>query len=715
MAAVELGAEAQNGHDISDSASVLEVANGGAGPLDSERAKASFNVADMATLLGGSTQDRRLREAAIAFAEADPLLSEMQRNSHYLTDRRALLSELLKRLYHVKRLEHEGKISREISKVLIFDSGVSAGGLGLHAGVFVPTLENMTTQEQFDAWVPPSKTLQWIGCYAQTELSHGSNVRGLQTTCTFMPETDEFEINTPCPGATKWWPGGLGVLSTHCVLYARLIVGGVDHGVHNFLVQIRSLEDHSPLPGVTIGDIGPKFGTNTNDNGFMAFNHVRIPRFNLFAKFSHVTRDGLYVKPPSRGGAGVYGTMTKVRADIAAGAFGPLASAATIAIRYAAVRHQEPGARQGQERPVLDYTSVQWRLLPQLATAYALRFMGYSLMDEITQLSAQTRENPAQAGQAASAMHASTCALKTVCTYLAADGIEECRRALGGHGFSNFSGLPKIYADYFQSFTPEGDNWLLTQQTCSIVIRYMNDVDSGKSGAMSPSSAYLSRYRDLLGVRCKANSWTDLVQDVDALCEAMEHRAAFLWQELREVTEALRHEGASLEEAKQETLVEQFHAARAHGLAVIVGAFVRGIRHKAAGTEAKLLESLAVLFSLVYIQKDRGDFLTSGWLSTAQAKLLQPALRNLCQTLRPEAVALVDAFGKSDFELNSAIGAHDGCYEERLIQLARNEPLNSVWNAGGPPPAEYFESLKPLMQLGRAVEGTYGSEHASKL
>merc|ERR1712032_304408 len=172
-----------------------------------------------------------------------------------------------------------------------------------------------------------------------------------------------------------------------------------------------------------------------------------------------------------------------------------------------------------------------------------------------------------------------------------------------------------------------------------------------------------------------------------------------------ETTEALRSEGAGLEEAKQQTLVEQFHAARAHGLAVIVGAFARSIEVKAKGVEAALLERLAVLFSLAHIQRDRGDFLASGWLSPAQAKLLQPALRDLCRDLRPDAVPLVDAFGKSDFELNSAIGAHDGDYEGRLLQLARNEPLNAVWNAGGPAPAEYFESLKPLMQLGLGAKG----------
>lgn len=43
----------------------------------------------------------------------------------------------------------------------------------------------------------------------------------------------------------------VGHTATHAVVLARLITKGVDHGIHPFIMQLRSLEDHTPLPGAT--------------------------------------------------------------------------------------------------------------------------------------------------------------------------------------------------------------------------------------------------------------------------------------------------------------------------------------------------------------------------------------------------------------------------------------------------------------------------------
>jgi len=67
---------------------------------------------------------------------------------------------------------------------------------------------------------------------------------------------------------------------------ARLFIRGKDYGPHAFVVPIRDLATHLPLPGIKVGDIGPKFGYNGVDNGFLSFNHVRVPRENMLMRFS---------------------------------------------------------------------------------------------------------------------------------------------------------------------------------------------------------------------------------------------------------------------------------------------------------------------------------------------------------------------------------------------------------------------------------------------
>jgi hypothetical protein len=43
------------------------------------------------------------------------------------------------------------------------------------------------------------------------------------------------------------------------------------------------------VAGLTVGDIGPKLGFNTMDNGFLRLDNVRIPRENMLMKYSQVS------------------------------------------------------------------------------------------------------------------------------------------------------------------------------------------------------------------------------------------------------------------------------------------------------------------------------------------------------------------------------------------------------------------------------------------
>ena len=120
----------------------------------------------------------------------------------------------------------------------------------MHSSMFRDTIRFFGNDEQYAKWMPMVENLDIHGCYAQTELGHGSDVSRLETTATFDPESDEFVIHTPTNTATKWWPGEMGRYATHASVFARLIIHGNFYGVCPFIVQIRDINTHKHLPGI---------------------------------------------------------------------------------------------------------------------------------------------------------------------------------------------------------------------------------------------------------------------------------------------------------------------------------------------------------------------------------------------------------------------------------------------------------------------------------
>lgn len=129
---------------------------------------------------------------------------------------------------------------------------------GLVRLLFEPTIQFCGSEEQKAYWLPLSRTGKILGTYCQTELGHGTFVRGIETTATYDEDTDEFVVHSPTPTSTKFWPGGLGYSATHAVVMARLVIASEDHGPHFFIVQLRSVPDGLPLPGIKLGDVGLK-------------------------------------------------------------------------------------------------------------------------------------------------------------------------------------------------------------------------------------------------------------------------------------------------------------------------------------------------------------------------------------------------------------------------------------------------------------------------
>jgi len=270
-------------------------------------------------------------------------------------------------------------------------------------------------------WLKDAKMLRIHGCYAQTELGHGSNVPGLETTATFDKTTDEFVINTPTITAFKFWPGELGKFATHAIVFARLIIDEKDYGIQSFLMQIRDVKTHRLLSGIVAGDIGPKYGFNMKDNGYMAFNHIRIPRNHMLNRYAEVDREGNYRELGNL--KILYTVMQSIRILIVRMAFTTLAKGLTIAIRYAIVRTQFKDKHgSNEERPIMDYLTHQFKLIPLLSQTYAFMFVCRRLQNEFASLKKKIKQGDlSEIGL----MHTISSGTKAFYTWMVQSGLEE--------------------------------------------------------------------------------------------------------------------------------------------------------------------------------------------------------------------------------------------------------------------------------------------------
>ncbi|CAL1530163.1 unnamed protein product [Lymnaea stagnalis] len=536
---------------------------------------------------------------------------------------------------------------------------------GLHESMFLPTIQKQGTEEQTKKWIPLAKRFQVLGTYAQTELGHGTFLRGLETTATYDVKSKEFIINSPTVTSSKFWPGGLGKTANHCVVMAKLNVGGRDCGMQSFIVQIRDVETHQPLPGVTVGDIGQKFGYGAMDNGFLTLNNVRIPRENMLMRYSQVLEDGTFVSP--KNDKLLYGSMTLIRAQIVGGCARALSKAVTIATRYSAVRRQSeinPGAGEVQ---VLDFQTQQHRLFVQIATAYALSMAGRASIAAYTRVSAQIESG---ALEELPILHALSAALKAFSSWEMAFGIEQCRLACGGHGYIQASGLPKIYTHEVPACTYEGENTVLCLQTARFLMKCQ---EAANNGQQLPSFvSYLKNPK---------NGKSQLSQNIrlEQLIEAYEHRAGRMIAEASLRIKTQLDKGMKPAEAWNSSTQMLVEAVVAFTHAFVVRAFIEKVL--TSNLEPSLytvLSQLCELYALYGITKYSGQFTKGGYLNDQQLEIVEGRIYDLLAALKPNAIALVDAFDFPDLVLDSDIGRYDGNVYEALMEYAKRSKLNST-------------------------------------
>ncbi|PNS20453.1 Peroxisomal acyl-coenzyme A oxidase 1 [Sphaceloma murrayae] len=545
----------------------------------------------------------------------------------------------------------------------------------LHYEMFITTVREQGNDEQRAYWMPKIESWDIIGAYAQSELGHGSNVRGLECEARWEPKTKQFILHSPTLTASKWWNGSLGRTANHAIVIAQLLLpdrSGMykSLGPHPFIVQIRDMKTHKPLNGIVVGDIGPKIGYKSMDNCYCLFKHHAIPHSAMLARYSKVDPEtGEYSKPENP--AVVYGSLTAVRANIVMHARLILARAVTVAIRYTSVRRQfQDRDAKGEEveMAVIDYPTVQIRILPLLATTFALHYTGQAMQD----LYNRTRAS-IESGDFSSLaeLHSTSSGLKSLCTELAANGTETCRRALGGHGFSEASGLVQLKNDYLSKPTVEGDNWMITQQCSSYLIKQMTAAIA--HSASTPREPFQQSCRRYLATRARHRHLLVLKED-GAIVEAFERRSMHLTHQAYTQRIVQKRPWNSL-------MILLRKQSIAHSQWLLVSNFYNSFNDDALRSQPlrHILRLLFRLFALHTMDEHAREFAQAKAVSDVDLDSLPDVVLDLMGRIRPHAVNLVDAWSIPDYLLDSALGRYDGrVYEDLFHRAHRLNPLNDV-------------------------------------
>jgi acyl-CoA oxidase len=539
---------------------------------------------------------------------------------------------------------------------------------GVQFGLYGGAVANLGTERHHREHLPGMLDVSVPGCFAMTERGHGSDVQSLETTATYDADSDEIVVHSPMPSAMKEYIGNAAQDARMAAVFARLVVAGEDHGVHCILVPVRDA-DGGPLPGVTIGDCGPKAGLPGVDNGTLAFDHVRVPRLNLLNRYGTVDDDGRYHSPidnPNKRFFTMLGTLVRGRISVGGAAGSATRSALALAVRYALERRQFAAPGGGDEVLLLDYRVHQRKLLPALARSYALAL---AQNDLVAVMHDTHGGGPAQDDEVQRELETRSAGIKALTTAHATATIQTCREACGGAGYLTENRLVRLKADTDVFTTFEGDNTVLLQLVAkgmltqfSDAFRELGTVETVVFGARQFAGSVIERstgasliQRLIAGSpgRDADDALLDRGGQLDLFEDRERHLTETLAMRLRKVSEA--DDAFAAFNATQDHLVR---AAVAHVERIVLESFVTAIDDCENRDAAVLLGRVCDLFVLSTIEADRAWFMEHGRINARQAKALQVQVNRVCADLRPYAATLVDAFGIPDSWLDVPMLRH---------------------------------------------------------
>jgi alkylation response protein AidB-like acyl-CoA dehydrogenase len=216
---------------------------------------------------------------------------------------------------------------------------------GAHAGIATLPLVWYGTEDQKRRYLPKLATCQWIGAYALSEASSGSDAMNIRTRAELSPDGSQYILN-----GEKHWISNGGIAGLYTV-FAKIYSPGQENGQFSaFLIERTTA-------GLSVGAEEHKLGIRGSSTCPLVLQDCKIPATNLLGE-------------PGKGHRIAFNVLNWGRFKLGVACVGGARQALGYMIRYANERH-------AFGRSIAEFGLIQRKIANCASRLYAAESMAY--------------------------------------------------------------------------------------------------------------------------------------------------------------------------------------------------------------------------------------------------------------------------------------------------------------------------------------------------